>query len=71
MLTLVVFAGIFLTLAGLAFIIAPLLPHTGALAAARRIFELSGPFETSTCVICGGLFLICGAGLLAWSAGIV
>lgn len=71
MLTLVVFAGIFLTLSGLAFITAPLLPPTGALASARRIFELSGPFETITCVICGGLFLICGAGLLAWSAGIV
>lgn len=71
MINIVVFAGVFLAIAGLLFIAAPLLPGQGALAPARRRLELTGPFEKSASVICGTLFLACGAGVLAWSAGIV
>ncbi|WBQ13595.1 hypothetical protein L2D00_02645 [Hyphomonadaceae bacterium BL14] len=71
MIALVAFSGLFLTLAGLVFITAPLLPRQGALASAHRRLELSGAFEKSASVICGALFLACGAGVIAWSAGIV
>lgn len=62
-------AGAFLALAGLVFIATPLLPRQGALASAHRRLELAGPFENAASVISGALFLACGIGVLAWSAG--
>lgn len=71
MITVVAFAGIFLTLSGLVFIAAPLLPRQGALATAHRRLELAGPFEKSASLVCGVLFLACGASVLAWAAGVL
>lgn len=71
MISLVALAGAFLALTGLVFIATPLLPRQGALASAHRRLELAGPFEKGASLICGVLFLACGAGVLAWAAGML
>ncbi|MCH8490902.1 MAG: hypothetical protein LAT81_13375 [Oceanicaulis sp.] len=69
MLSIAALAGAYLAVVGLVFLAAPLLPGQGALASARRRLELAGPFEKTASVISGALFVACGAGVLAWSAG--
>lgn len=68
MISIAALAGAFLALAGLMFIAAPLLPRQGAMASAHRRLELAGPFEKGASLVCGALFLGCGAGVLVWSA---
>ncbi|MCC5994909.1 MAG: hypothetical protein JJU18_00885 [Oceanicaulis sp.] len=73
MIILVAAIGAFLTAAGLVFLLTPVLPLSGGVVArARRRLELTGdPFAAGASLIAGLMFLICGAGILAWSAGLV